>query len=57
VGEITGRIGGMETFTWKPTTRNFDVTLLTYSNLGLGQFCDFLKYMGLDAHYDFLTGT
>jgi hypothetical protein len=54
LGELTS---GMETFTWKPTLRNFDVVLVTYSNMSLTQFLDFLKYLGAETHQSFLTGS
>ena len=54
VGEITS---GMETFTWKPMLRNFDVVLVTYSNMYLTQFLDFLKCLGAETHQSFLTGS
>ena len=46
IGEVTN---GMGTFTWKPALSNFDVVLVTYSNMYLEQFLDFLKYRCKDA--------
>ncbi len=47
LGELTS---GMETFTWKPTLRTFDTVLVTYSNMYLNQFSDFLKQLGAETH-------
>jgi hypothetical protein len=45
---------GMESVAWKPSIRNFDVALVTYSNIGLSAFVDFLKFLGADAKMSFL---
>ncbi|MGA2683012.1 MAG: hypothetical protein ABSF44_14575 [Candidatus Bathyarchaeia archaeon] len=47
LGELTS---GMQTFNWKPTIRNFDVLLVTPSNMDFGEFVDFLKYLGAEIH-------
>jgi hypothetical protein len=47
LGELTS---GMQTFSWKPTIRNFDVLLVTPSNMDFGAFVDFLKYLGAEIH-------
>ena len=51
VGELTS---GMETFTWKPNVRNFDVILVTYSNMNQEAFLNFLKYLGAETHSSIL---
>lgn len=52
IGELTSEL---QTFTWKPTINNFDVVLVTYSNMSLEQFLDFLKYLGAETHYSLLS--
>lgn len=47
LGELTS---GMETFNWKPKIRNFDVLLVTPSNVNLGAFVEFLKYLGAEVN-------
>jgi hypothetical protein len=54
IGEVNS---GLETFTWKPTLSNFDVVLVTYSNMYLSQFLDFLKHLGAETHQSFLMGS
>ena len=54
IGEVTNGLGS---FTWKPTLSNFDVVLVTYSNMDLTQFLDFLKYLGAETHKSFFTGS
>jgi hypothetical protein len=51
LGEV---VDGMETFTWKPITTNFDTVLVTSSNMSLGAFLDFLKSLGADAKQSLL---
>jgi hypothetical protein len=54
--EVIGQVvNGMELFTWKPLIRNFDVTLVSHSNIGLNQFIDFLKYLGANANHSFFA--
>ena len=47
LGEITSGTG---TFTWKPSVSNFDIALVTSSNMYLNQFLGFLKYLGAETH-------
>lgn len=51
IGEVTD---GMGTYTWKPVITSFDVVLVTSSNMSLGAFLDFLKYLGADAKQSLL---
>jgi len=51
LGEVTNGIG---TYTWKPIIPSFDVVLVTSSNMSLGAFLDFLKYLGADAKQSLL---
>ena len=53
LGEVKDGLGA---FSWKPVTANFDVVLVTWSNMQLGGFIDFLKFMGADAKKSFWGG-
>jgi hypothetical protein len=56
VEESLGEVAdGLGTFTWKPVAANFDVVLVTSSNMSLGAFVDFLKYLGADAKQSFFA--
>ena len=51
IGEVTD---GMGTCIWKPVISSFDVVLVTSSNMSLGAFLDFLKYLGANAKQSLL---
>ena len=54
--EILGEVNNdMQPFTWKPSVKNFDLMLVTYSNMYLNQFLDFLKYLGVETHQSFFS--
>ncbi len=57
IEEVIGVVGaaGMDSFTWKPFLRNFDVALVAPSTMGPGQFVDFLRYLGADAKASFFS--
>ena len=52
IGEVTS---DMQTFSWKPSTRNFDVVLVAPSNMYLNSFLDFLKYLGAEINKSFFA--
>ncbi len=55
VGEVKT---GMDTFTWKPVLRNFNLLLVTPSNTSLTPFLGFLQFLGADVKSNFsLSGS
>ena len=52
LGEV---VGGLASFSWRPLQKTFDTALVTYSNLNLSDFVDFLKFLGANAQYSFFN--
>ncbi|HUK85511.1 MAG TPA: hypothetical protein VLU95_06595 [Candidatus Acidoferrum sp.] len=47
IGDLTN---GLETFTWKPTTRTFNTILVTYSDMFMNHYVGLLQQLGAETN-------